>query len=324
MRECVRDGILVRGESVGVGLSGGPDSLALTAAMVAEGLTVTAICVDHGLQEGSRAVSEQAAETARLWGAEAVVVPVDVPAGNSLEAAARAARYQAFSRWAASGDQLSSVAPGNCVSFLSCGGRSGSVSSGDRSSETRTVAVAHTMDDLAESFVLAGLRGNPAAMAREAVIEGCRIVRPLLGVRRADTVGACEEIGVTPWNDPQNADPEFRRVRVRREVLPLLGDIVGGDAVPALARAAGRMQVEATRMESTTVPLATKDLPQATRHDIIAGALRAAGAKVSTAHVEGVDKLLTQWHGQGPRDVGGGLVALRVSGEIKIEEKIHD
>lgn len=315
MRECVRDGILVRGESVGVGLSGGPDSLALTAAMVAEGLTVTAICVDHGLQEGSRAVSEQAAETARLWGAEAVVVPVDVPAGNSLEAAARTARYQAFSRWAASGDQLSSVAPGNGVSFVSCG---------DRSSETRTVAVAHTMDDLAESFVLAGLRGNPAAMAREAVIEGCRIVRPLLGVRRADTVGACEEIGVTPWNDPQNADPAFRRVRVRREVLPLLGDIVGGDAVPALARAAGRMQVEATRMESTTVPLATKDLPQATRHDIIAGALRAAGAKVSTAHVEGVDKLLTQWHGQGPRDVGGGLVALRVSGEIKIEEKIHD
>ena len=306
MRECVRDGILVRGESVGVGLSGGPDSLALTAAMMAEGLTVTAICVDHGLQEGSRAVSEQAAETARLWGAEAVVVPVDVPAGNSLEAAARTARYQAFSRWAA---------PGNGVSIPS---------RGERVSFANTVAVAHTMDDLAESFVLAGLRGNPAAMAREAVIEGCRIVRPLLGVRRADTVGACEEIGVTPWNDPQNADPAFRRVRVRREVLPLLGDIVGGDAVPALARAAGRVGAEATRMDSTTVPLATKDLPQATRHDIIAGALRAAGAKVSTAHVEGVDKLITQWHGQGPRDVGQGLVALRVSGEIKIEEKIHD
>ncbi|MCI6206257.1 MAG: tRNA lysidine(34) synthetase TilS [Mycobacteriaceae bacterium] len=268
---------------VAVGLSGGPDSLALTAALVAEGVHVTALCVDHGLQDGSREVSEEAARIARSWGADAEVIPVTVT--PHTEAAARKARYRAFAEW---------------------GG---------------TVCVAHTMDDLAETFLIAGLRGMTAGMQETAEIEGAQIIRPLLAVRRADTVATCQEIGVTPWSDPQNDDPAFTRVRVRKEVLPLLGDIVGGDAVPALARAARRTQAEATRMTATTVPLATKDLPEATRHDIIAGALRAAGAKVSKPHLEGVDKLLTQWHGQGPRDVGGGLVALRISDAINIEEK---
>jgi len=269
--------------SVSVGLSGGPDSLALTAALVAEGVHVTALCIDHALQDGSREVSEEAARIARSWGAEARVIPVTV--NPHTEAAARRARYRAFAEW---------------------GGH---------------VCVAHTMDDLAETFLIAGLRGLTAGMQETAEIEGAQIIRPLLAVRRADTVATCQEIGVTPWSDPQNDDPAFTRVRVRKEVLPLLGDVVGGDAVPALAQAARRTQAEATRMTATTVPLATKDLPEATRHDIIAGALRAAGAKVSKPHVEGVDKLLTQWHGQGPRDVGGGLVALRVSDAIKIEEK---
>lgn len=273
--------------SVAVGLSGGPDSLALTAALVAEGVHVTALCVDHGLQDGSREVSEEAARIARSWGADAEVIPINVAASaaTSTEAAARKARYRAFAEW---------------------GG---------------AVCVAHTMDDLAETFLIAGLRGMTAGMQETAEIEGAQIIRPLLAVRRADTVATCQEIGVTPWSDPQNDDPAFTRVRVRKEVLPLLGDIVGGDAVPALAQAARRTQAEATRMAATTVPLATKDLPEATRHDIIAGALRAAGAKVSKPHLEGIDKLLTRWHGQGPRDVGGGLVALRISDAIKIEEK---
>lgn len=279
VRNAVRH---LRGD-LAVGLSGGPDSLALTAALVAEGVHVTALCVDHGLQDGSREVSEEAARIARSWGAEAHVIPVTV--NPHTEAAARRARYRAFAEW---------------------GGH---------------VCVAHTMDDLAETFLIAGLRGMTAGMQETAEIEGAQIIRPLLAVRRADTVATCAEIGVTPWSDPQNDDPAFTRVRVRKEVLPLLGEIVGGDAVPALAQAARRTQAEATRMTATTVPLATKDLPEATRHDIIAGALRAAGAKVSKPHVEGVDKLLTQWHGQGPRDVGGGLVALRVSDAIKIEEK---
>ncbi|EFQ80905.1 tRNA(Ile)-lysidine synthase family protein, partial [Corynebacterium pseudogenitalium ATCC 33035] len=54
--------------AVAVGLSGGADSLALMAALVAEGHEVLALCVDHGLQDGSRAQAERAAEQARTLG----------------------------------------------------------------------------------------------------------------------------------------------------------------------------------------------------------------------------------------------------------------
>ena len=81
---------------IAVGLSGGADSLALTAALVAEGHEVTALCVDHGLQSGSAAQARRAAEQARGMGAAAQVVRVDVAKHGSLEAAARAARYRAW------------------------------------------------------------------------------------------------------------------------------------------------------------------------------------------------------------------------------------
>src|SRR5699024_6712862 len=65
--------------------------------------------------------------------------------------------------------------------------------------------------------------------------------RPLLGVRRAETEAACAAAGLAPWHDPHNADPAFTRVRLRREVLPLLDEVLGGGTVPALARTAELM-----------------------------------------------------------------------------------
>ena len=80
--------------AVAVGLSGGADSLALMAALVAEGNEVLALCVDHGLQAGSRAQAERAAKQARTLGARAEVLSVEAGAGaaagvESMEAAAR-------------------------------------------------------------------------------------------------------------------------------------------------------------------------------------------------------------------------------------------
>ena len=77
-----------RAPGVVVGLSGGADSLALTAACVAEAMAagecaaVHAVVVDHGLQEGSAAVAEKAAATARGLGATAEIIRVDVPGGG--------------------------------------------------------------------------------------------------------------------------------------------------------------------------------------------------------------------------------------------------
>ena len=198
LRRAVR--ALASEDPVLIGLSGGADSLGLVAAALAEGRDVLALCVDHGLQSDSATVADRAVAMARSLGAEARSVKVQVKPGN-IEAQAREARYEALMTAAAA--------------------------------ESRSVWVAHTMDDQAETYLLGSLRGRAVGMP----VSGT-VIRPFLSVRRADTVAACAELGLEVWHDPMNADPRFRRVRVRTEVLPLLADIHGGDPVPPLAAAA--------------------------------------------------------------------------------------
>src|SRR5690349_1080313 len=83
----------IDGERWCVALSGGPDSLALTAIAAAQRPT-TALIVDHGLQAGSRAVAEAAREQAVQLGCVAAqILSVEVRHEGGPEAAARTARY---------------------------------------------------------------------------------------------------------------------------------------------------------------------------------------------------------------------------------------
>ena len=295
--------------TVAVGLSGGADSLALCAAMIAEGHDVIALCVDHGLQDGSREQAERAARQAENLGARARVLEVQVPeeAGNSLEAAARQARYQAMSA-AAREDGAA---------------RGKTARRGERALE---IAVAHTADDQAETLLLGALRGRVAGMPERAVVEGARVVRPFLQVRRADTEGACAELGLEVWQDPQNADTDFRRVALRREIIPELSRVIGGDAVPALAQAA----MDTARDEEYLATAATADcaelaaLPEPRRRRAIAAWLIERGVKVTREGIGGIGKLCTNWHGQGPvavssaRQAGQRLEVARIGGKLAL------
>lgn len=201
---------LAPGADVCVGLSGGPDSLALTACAIRAGLSVRALVVDHALQDGSGDVAAIAADAARRLGARAQVLHVEVGRTGGPEAAARAARYDALDA-----------------------ARSGS-----------PVLLAHTADDQAETVLLGLARGSGARS-----IAGMRPWnppwgRPLLGVRRAQTLAACTELGLHPHHDPHNRDPRFTRVRLRAEVLPLLDDVLHGGVVEALGRTATALQAD--------------------------------------------------------------------------------
>ncbi len=264
-----------------IGLSGGPDSLALAAAAAAEGKDVRCVVVDHGLQPGSAQVAGQAARAARGFGLRADVARVEVGAGN-LEAAAREARYAAL---------------------LTYG---------------EDVWVGHTADDQAETLVLGALRGNPSGMSP----RNGRVVRPFLGVRRADTVGACEELGLEPWHDPMNADPAFRRVAVRRQVLPLLGELLGGDAVPALAATADRIAADQALIASLTDLTPTTSCAQLradagpVRRRRLAAWLLGEGVPVQGDQLVAVEALVVDWHGQGPVAVAGGRKVVRDGGTL--------
>ncbi|WP_460867234.1 tRNA lysidine(34) synthetase TilS, partial [Rhodococcus aerolatus] len=207
---------------VAVACSGGADSLALTAAAVAEAGPVTALVVDHALQPGSAAVADRAAATARTMGcAQARVLTVAVTGPGGPEAAARRARRAAL-RGAADGPVL----------------------------------LGHTLDDQAETVLLGLGRGSGARS-----LAGMRAWdppwgRPLLGVRRADTAAACAELGLDPWHDPHNDDPAFTRVRLRHEVLPLLEEVLAGGVAAALARTAAQLREADAALDAVAAAVA--------------------------------------------------------------------
>ncbi len=93
----------------------------------------------------------------------------------------------------------------------------------------------HTQDDQAETVLINLLRGA-AVPGMGAMQPGS--TKPILALRRFETVQLCADLGLEPVEDPSNEDRRFVRNRVRHEVLPLLTDIAQRDAVPLLSRTA--------------------------------------------------------------------------------------
>jgi tRNA(Ile)-lysidine synthase len=270
-----------------VAVSGGPDSLALTAVAARLRPTV-ALVVDHGLQTDSAGVAATAREQALQLGCVAAeVLSVQVGTGGGPEAAARAARYQALD--AARGD--------------------------------RPVLLGHTLDDQAETVLLGLGRGSGARSIAGMRAQDWPWCRPLLGLRRSVTHAACAELSLRTWQDPHNIDRRFTRTRLRREVLPLLEDVLGGGVAEALARTATALREDTDLLDTlagqaltaaTNGPGLDIDaliaLPDAIRRRVIRGWLLAAGATgLSDKQIRGVDTLVTGWRGQGGVAVGSAL-----------------
>jgi tRNA(Ile)-lysidine synthetase-like protein len=298
-RRAVRDALrgctdLGPGAAVCVAVSGGADSLALAAATARVaprlGLRPAAVVVDHGLQPGSAAVAARAADACTALGCAPVLVErVRVGRTGGPEAAARTARREALTRVA---DTL--AAP--------------------------VVLLGHTLDDQAETVLLGLARGSGArSLAGMAARDG-RWLRPFLALRRATTAAACAALGLAVWSDPHNDDRSFARVRVRRDVLPVLEQALGPGVTEALARSAALLRDDADALDAvaarhddlTVAALAA--LPAAVRRRVLRRAALAAGVpagSLSARHLAAVDTLVTAWRGQGPVPLPGGLVAVR-------------
>jgi tRNA(Ile)-lysidine synthase len=112
------------------------------------------------------------------------------------------------------------------------------------------VLVGHTADDQAETVLLNVLRGAAAAGLAGMSPRRDRIARPLLGFRRADTRAVCDALHVPVMDDPMNHDVEFRRVAIRRDVLPMLSTLAARDLVPVLARQADILRSESEFLDA--------------------------------------------------------------------------
>jgi len=303
------------GPHVLVALSGGPDSLALAAAVAFEapraGLRAGAAIIDHGLQDGSAQVAARAAEQAAALGLEPVVVRrVEVGAAGGPEAAARTARYTALDAIA---DELGAVA----------------------------VLLGHSRDDQAETVLLGLARGSgTASLAGMAPVVG-RYRRPVLGLRRAVLAAACADQGLEPWHDPHNDDAAFARVRVRSSILPLLEADLDAGVVDALARTAEIAREDSEALEEMVHEVAEELVelaeggcslpvaallanPPALRHRLIRLVADAEfGLSLSRTQTLEIARLATEWHGQGAVH-GSGIRVERTGARIVFRAALAD
>lgn len=174
-----------------VGVSGGPDSLALL--LLAHGAyagRVVALTVDHGLRAESAGEAAMVAAVCAARGiAHATLVwRGDKPAAN-VQAAARDARYALMRDHCAE----------HGVAWLATG---------------------HHADDQAETLLMrlargSGVGGLSGIRARRDLGEGVTLIRPLLGERRAALRAIVDAAGLVPVDDPANRSPAYDRTAAR-------------------------------------------------------------------------------------------------------------
>jgi tRNA(Ile)-lysidine synthase len=287
--------------------SGGADSMALATALAFEArkfnIRAGAVTVDHGLQAGSTARALEVAARLRELGLSPVdAVGVTVDGRGGPEAAARDARYAAL----------------------------------DAAAQTHgatAVLLGHTRDDQAETVLLALARGSGTrSLSGMAAVNG-RYRRPFLLLDRDTVRTACLAQGIDVWEDPHNADSAYTRSRVRHEALPVLEKSLGKGIVEALARTAqlSRDDADALDQWAATAERDVVDgeggldtrrlyaLPAAVRRRVLRRAAIGAGAPAGSLfarHIEEADRLVTDWRGQKPLNLPGGVTAGRRGGRL--------
>jgi len=214
--------------TVVVAVSGGADSTALVLAI--EELRTnhklhTAICVahlDHKLRKTSSKDAKWVADLAAKLGFKTVIGRAKVAEAaraenDNLEQAAREARYAFLERTA-------------------------------KRVSANYVLTAHTMDDQAETILLRLMRGSAGAglggmesLRPLAKNSSIKLARPLLWARRVETEAYCRLRRVEFLSDEMNDDQRFARVKVRKQLLPLMQSF-NNRIVEALSRTAEHLR----------------------------------------------------------------------------------
>ena len=197
---------------IGVAVSGGSDSLALLHLCV-EAFGADRVCaatVDHQLRPDSADEAETVGRIAAQLGVGHHILKWNRPdeQGN-LSDQARRARYRLLVQWA-------------------------------EQSEVAAVAIGHTADDQAETFLMrlarrSGLSGL-AAMPERRDISGIAFLRPLLSFRREDLRDYLRSLDVAWVDDPTNFDERYERVRMRAALPELEQHGIGPGVLADVAR----------------------------------------------------------------------------------------
>ena len=200
------------------------------------------------------------------------------------------------------------------------------------------IAVGHTQDDQAETFLLKLMRGAGLTGLAGIYPRRGRVIRPLLDLSRSELRHDLAERGERWIEDETNDDLENPRNRIRHAVLPELDRAAGGHTRPAIARAAGLIRDDGQWLdelaEARYLALAeegpdgvmleasaTAAEPLAIRRRVLLRALRAGAGEreIGLDHVEAAMSVLAG--ASGGVDFPGGRVELRRGKLVLIQQK---
>lgn len=203
IRKTIKEhNMMVKGDAVVVGLSGGPDSVCMMHALCAlkEELEIREICgvhINHGLRgQESDGDEAYAAHLCESLGVECRIFRFDVAQmakdlGIGTEDAGRKVRYESFEKVC-------------------------------RDIGGQRIAVAHNFNDQAETVLMRIMRGT--GLSGLAGIPYKRddgvIIRPVLDLKRREIEEYCSKAGLTPRIDSTNKKSIYTRNRIRLELIP--------------------------------------------------------------------------------------------------------
>ena len=252
-----RHQMAAEGTRVLAAVSGGADSMCLLEVLRElkdrMGFRLRVLHVHHGLREsaeGDLAHVESYCESAGIP-FQAVRVEAGsyaAQSGMSVEEAARTLRYEALMKAADEWDEEARAglapeavsgtaeAPWGTLEAPSGAAEapSGAADTGDSACR---IAVAHHIEDQAETVLFNLVRGSRLAGLRGMLPVNGRIIRPMLELSRGEIEAFLNERGISWREDETNEDIRYSRNRLRKEVMPLLRQINAG-AVEHIARAA--------------------------------------------------------------------------------------
>lgn len=262
------DKCVPQASSLGLAVSGGPDSVAmLLLAHAVRPDRIRVASIDHGLRAENIDEAEEVARLCHQLEVPCQIVRLELGSGGNLQAEARRRRYAALVNWC-------------------------------ENEGLAHLATAHHGDDQAETLVMrlnraSGLAGL-AGIRSPGRIEGWTgaLIRPLLGWRKAELERLVAEAGITPARDPSNTDPRFDRARIRKALQE--ADWLD---VEAVARSACHLQ-EAERALQWAIEREWREhvaaheegglryhvregVPPAIRHAIAAKAIAALGGEAA-------------------------------------------
>jgi len=263
-RTIRRHALLARGGRALVALSGGPDSVALVHLLLelqAEGeLSVAGLAHFNHQLRGAAADEDEAFCRAM---ASALGLPIEVgradvraaarDARRSLEDVARELRYAFFEQAA---DRVAADA----------------------------IAVGHTLDDQAETFLLRLVRGSGARGLAGILPRAGRVIRPLIDISRADLRQYAADRALAFRTDASNADLSIPRNRVRHELIPYLEREFSPGISRVLAREAATARDDENRLQQEAIEFSGSIVLRVTggKIEVDASALRSLHPALAT------------------------------------------